>query len=438
MGVAGTGGPSQRRRRLGLHLFWYVLETGINMGVMPIVFLPACLFMLGAEGYGQFLFALGVVNLVGLAPVQGLTNALLRNMASLTDDRRSLLLRTAFVMASIAVGILLVCGLVACAGSTMFGGGEPSTVKWIALLAVAFAARNILTVGSVDFAIDRRFAQRAVWRSLGSVMALAAIPAWMFFGPVGFPLGYAAGHVVALLMLLAFRRHVLFGKPRYDRSLAAQATTSWLILSLSTFFLTSGRYVHRTILGTVDSFDQVAVFGAAATALDLLVMPIATLGLFGFQLLAAHASMERFSKRFLLRYSAAALAGTVGVYYVAGWLAPWVARLLYAEVAEEAVEPIGIMTLGIAATVLMHAARPFVQKFSSARTLLVIGVVSVVAHLGLGLVLIPTYGLTGAAWAYCSANVITSLVWFSCFVAGPARRSPGSAAGTSIDGFSAG
>ena len=96
------------------------------------------------------------------------------------------------------------------------------------------------------------------------------------------------------------------------------------------------------------------------------------------------------------------------------------------------------MTLGIAATVLMHAARPFVQKFSSARTLLVIGVVSVVAHLGLGLVLIPTYGLTGAAWAYCSANVITSLVWFSCFVAGPARRSPGSAAGTSIDGFSAG
>ena len=139
-----------------------------------------------------------------------------------------------------------------------------------------------------------------------------------------------------------------------------------------------------------------------------------------------------------MRYGAAALAGTVGFYYLAGWLAPWVARLLYAEVAEEAIEPIGIMAFGVAATVLMHAARPFVQKFSSARTLLVIGVVSVVAHLGLGLVLIPTYGLTGAAWAFCAANVITSVVWFGFFVAGPARRSPGGAERTSIDGFDAG
>ena len=80
--------------------------------------------------------------------------------------------------------------------------------------------------------------------------------------------------------------------------------------------------------------------------------------------------------------------------------------------------PMSIMTIGMAITVLMHASRPFVQKFSSLRMLGGLGVVSLVAHLGAALLLIPTHGINGAAWSYTIGHGVTGVAWFACFSIG--------------------
>ncbi len=127
---------------------------------------------------------------------------------------------------------------------------------------------------------------------------------------------------------------------------------------------------------------------------------------------------DRFSPRFFAGFVVAAVAAVPCLYFLIHFAAAWPLRWLYAEDFDEAIAPLGIMAIGASLTILMHASRPFVQKFSSLKALGVIGIVSVAAHLGAALVLIPDQGITGAAWSYTIGHTVTSLAWFALLLIG--------------------
>ena len=414
----GSETVAQKGRRLGGYFSWNVLEVVLNMGIMPLVLVPVCMHIAGEETVGLFIYALGIVSLVGVTPTKGLNNALLRDLSAAEKSRQPLLVRTSLFMAVVAMAVLLLVALVACGGRMWQGTDSTTTIWWIAILAVGFAARNLQTTGSVDLTVSRGFAQRMTWRSIGSVLALAVIPAFYYLGAIGLPLGFAMGHVAALMLLLTARRGLFLERPLFARDMIGPLAKSWLVLSLVTFFAASGRYVHRTVLGSCHGLDTVAVFFAAAATLELCVMPISTLGLFGFQLLSAHRNRDRFSQRFFAGYVAATLIGVPCIYFLIRIVAAWPLRWLYAKQFDRAIEPLWIMAIGVSLTILMHASRPFVQKFSSLKALGVIGIVSLAAHLGAALVLIPDRGITGAAWSYTIGQTVTSLAWFAFLLVG--------------------
>ena len=388
------------------------------MGIMPLLLVPICTHIAGEETVGLFLYALGIVSLVGVTPTKGLNNALLRDLSATDKSRQPLLVRTSLFMAVTAMAVLLLVALVVC-GSRMWQGTESTTTLWwIAILAVAFAARNLQTTGSVDLTVSRSFAQRMTWRSAGSVLALMAVPAFYLLGANGLPIGFAFGHVAALILLLTARRGLFLERPIFARQMVGPLAKTWLVLSLVTFFAASGRYIHRTVLGSCHEMDTVTVFFAAAATLEICIMPISTLGLFGFQLLSAHRSRDRFSRRFFLGYVTATLVGVPCIYVVVRFVAAWPLRWLYAKQFDRAIEPLWIMAIGVSLTILMHASRPFVQKFSSLKALGAIGIVSLAAHLGAALVLIPDRGITGAAWSYTIGHAVTSLAWFAFLLVG--------------------
>ena len=420
-------GILKKGRRLTKYLLWYILEAVLSMGIMPLIVFPLCCHYLDKDGFGRFAWVFGAVGMVGMVPVSGLCDALLRNLKSVADDRRGLLLRTSFSLAVGVVGVALALTLLGCIGVVATGMADPlteapQTVAWIAIIALGFAARNILQVVSVDLTFTREFARRTFWRSLGFILTLSSIPAFFLLGATGFPLGYAAGHGMALALLLYTRRREFIKRPQLDRAMARRVSSSWAVLSVSSFLLQSGRLIHRTTLGMSDAFEEVAVFTAATTVLTLLLMPVNTLGLFGFQLMVAHDSMKRFSHSFLTLYTLAAVAGTVCLYVVSRLLAPWILDLMFPKVAEDALDPMGIMMIGVSTAVLSLATRPFVLKFSSRRMLILIGAGSLLGHLIPALILIPGWamglGLKGAAWAFCIGNIVSSLTWFGVFIAG--------------------
>jgi|GEM_PF-3076757 len=409
---------TQKGRRLSGYFSWNILEVVLNMGVMPLLLVPVCTRIAGEETVGLFLYALGIVSLVGVTPTKGLNNALLRDLSATEKSCQPLLVRTSLFMAVVAMAALLLVALVVCGGWMWQGTKSTTTLWWIAILAVAFAARNLQTTGSVDLTVSRSFAQRMTWRSIGSVLALVAVPAFYLLGANGLPIGFTIGHVAALVLLLTARRGLFLERPLFARDMVGPLTKSWLVLSLVTFFVASGRYVHRTVLGSCYEMDNVTVFFAAAATLEICIMPISTLGLFGFQLLSAHRNRDRFSRRFFAGYVVATLVGVPCIYFLIRIVATWPLRWLYANQFDRAIEPLWIMAIGVSLTILMHASRPFVQKFSSLKTLGVIGIISLAAHLGAALVLIPSRGITGAAWSYTIGHTITSLAWFAFLLVG--------------------
>ena len=427
--AAGAAAPEtglQKGKRLTGLFSWYVVEVILEMGIMPLVLIPICVQIADKNAVGMFIYVLGIVSLVGVTPTRGLNNALLRDLSATSSARRAVVIRTSMTMAVVVIGLLVAATIVVCSGVARTNAASTKTVWWIAILAIAFAARNLQTTGTVDLTVSRRFGQRMVWRSLGPVLALVAIPAYIVMDDDGLPLGFAFGHLAALCLLIFFRRRAFVGRPQIERGMIGPLGRSWLVLSSVTFFATSGRYIHRTVLGSCHDFETVTTFFAGSAILDLCMMPLATLGLFGFQLLSAHRSREKFSRAFLLGFAAASLLGVPLFYFLARWLAVWPLNWFFSAETDRAMVPMSIMTIGMAITVLMHASRPFVQKFSSLRVLGVLGVVSLVAHLGAALVLIPDHGINGAAWSYTIGHGVTGIAWFACFSTGFLKQ-PGKA-----------
>ena len=431
--VRAAGGFLHRGKRLSGHLFWFLLGQAVGIGLPHVVLFPLCLHFAGPEGFGRFVYALGMVHLVGMSPTTGLGNTLLRNLTSVAEDRQPLLLRTAFVLGVAAVGGLVLLALLACAGVCIHNPSNFQTTLWIALLVLAMAAQNISLLCTTDLTIRRRFAVREFWQNLGRLLSLLALPGLLLFGHAGMPIGFTLGYVVALWLLLAMRYRVFFGSPQWDGPMAKRVVTPWAVLSLSAVFYFSSHYVHRTILGVCGPYEMVSIFFAAAAALALCAMPVSTLGLFGILILSAYKSRRRFSPRALRWYAAAALAGPGCLYGIVLWVSPWILRLLYPAVADQALQPMSIMTIGIAMSMLMQASRPFVIKFASLRTLLITSIVAFVAHVGAALLLVPAWGITGAAWSYCIGQSIVGVTWYGFFVASLLRPNTADDSEASVD-----
>lgn len=420
------------------HFFWYATGFGLHLALPQLVLFPLCLHFMGADSFGKFIYAVGIVSMVGLAPTKGLTDTFLRNIAGIADQRRSLFLHTTFTLAACLVGSILLLVILTCLFINFFSQRGGDVVFWIAIIALAFAAQNMIDVGIVDLRFKRQFKVAAFWQSIGSALAFLALPALFLIGNWGVPIGFSTGHILAFVLLLAVRGNNFVGRPYFDKAMAKRIGATWFVLSVSVLFLLSSHYIHRTMLGLCASYKMVSVFFAASATLAICIMPIGLLGLFGIPILSAHNSIERFSPRFCRLYSVATVVGGALFYALVILVARWPLYLLYPAVAHSATKLIPLMGVGISMTVLVHAVRPFVIKFASSRTLLLIGIVSLISHCGSAIILVPKWGLRGAAWAYCIGNSIVALNWFGVFVAKFAWRINTDNKGTSVDSIDPG
>ena len=427
-----------RGKRLSGHFFWYATGFGLHLALPQLVLFPLCLHFMGAEACGKFIYAVGIVSMVGLAPTKGLTDTFLRNIAGVAEERRELFLHTTFMLATCLVGSILFLAILTCLFINFFSQRAGDVVLWTAIIALAFGAQNMIDVGIVDLRFKRQFKAAAFWQSIGSALACLALPALFLIGNWGVPMGFSTGHVLAFVLLLAVRGRNFVGRPYFDKVMAKRISTTWLVLSVSVLFLLSSHYIHRTILGLYGSYEMVSTFFAASAALTICVMPISILGLFGIPILSAYDSIERFSPRFCMLYSLAAVGAAVSSYVFVVLIARLPLYLLYPLVADGAAGLVPIMGIGISMAVLVYAVRPFIIKFASSRTLLLIGIVSLISHCGMAMVLIPKWAVTGAAWAYCIGNGIVALSWFGVFVAKFTWRVNTDNKGTSVDNIDAG
>ncbi len=410
--IATGRSAATRTKRISKHFTWYSLAQVVNLGLPHLLLFPICMHWAGEAIFGRFVYALGIVNTVGTSPTTGLCDCLLRNMSGVRSDRQPLLLRTAFVLACSVVSVLAVIAIAACLLLIVFDAEGQQTYVWISILIIVVACQNIVRMNIPDLTVARNFAAVFVWQNLGRVLCFLALPGLLLFGPSGMVVGFGAGYLLALAATLCLRRKVFLGTPQFDSTMAKRISASWSILSLSTLFLMSSHYVHRTVLGSFAEFADVSIFFAAAASLELCVLPATTLSTFAISMLSAHKSRAKFTATFIKKYAAVSLLCSICSYWIFVWIAPLPVKLLYPKVASQAVQLMPVMGIGVAGSLLIQASRPFVLRFASARALLLTSIVSFVSHLTMALILIPLWKLRGAAWAYSAGTTIVAASWF--------------------------
>lgn len=403
-------------KRISGHFFWYMTGYFVQMGLPQLLLFPLCMHLVGEESFGKFIYAYGIVSMIGLAPTKGLIDTFLRNIASISESRRNLFLSTILILAAFSVGILLLLAGIVLSITAGFVA-ERQLLVWIGFIAIAFAAQNMVAIKLTSFSFQRQFALRAFWQTLESLAGFGAIPCIILFGVWGLPIGYIIGHITVFLLLYFVHGHSLRkGISFFDFNMAKRIITTWLVLSGSIVFLLSSRYIHRSILGFWSDYEAVSTFFVATAVLEIFVMPLNIMGLFGFSILSRHSSTKLFSKRFCGLYSVASLMIAIVFYVLILLLSKYMLRIMYPSVAEAAWKLVPITAIGVSMTVLVHFVRPFVIKFSSSKTILAISIISFIAHTCTAFLLIPKWNITGAVYAYCIGNSVVGLTWMIIFI----------------------
>ena len=97
------GDNTSRLTRFAGYLYWSVADQVVMLGIPRLILFPILAALLGVDAFGSFVIALGIIQLVGLAPSNGLVGYVIRDLVREDAPRQALLLRTTLILTVAAV-----------------------------------------------------------------------------------------------------------------------------------------------------------------------------------------------------------------------------------------------------------------------------------------------------------------------------------------------
>jgi O-antigen/teichoic acid export membrane protein len=366
---------------------------------------------LSVEDYGRFVFASALTTIIETIMDSGLGPLTIREVAR---DREGAdrFFRNVLGLKLVWVGL----GLAVLAIATPLLRSDPVVIRVCFLMGISSAVRSyLLTTRGLLQGLDR-FDLEALLVVADRVLLLTAGAGVLVMGHglYGLALAFVASRVLMLVVVLGLVRRFLGPiSPRVDR--AAWRALQSAALPLGAFLLTLNMYTYidTVILGVMRSNDEVAWYGAAYRLYEGLTYAPAVL---------SAVLMPRLSRLFIedrrahsgLLYRT--LAGSIALGVVLGglgwWAAAWVMPVVFGADYAPGVAPLRILCGGalfVFATWILHAAA---ISINLERRLLVTTIVGLTANVALNLVLIPRWGISGAAGATVLAEALTAGVLF--------------------------
>ena len=296
------------------------------------------------------------------------------------------------------------------------GNYSPETISFAQLIMVATPLSAVYYVGAAGLQAAGRF----TWYNtlllippLLTLIGLLLLVAWDAFWPKSSTLAYVLPVVPALICALVFLfriyRPVFAIRQRIMRTLLSYGMRVWGIDLL----VTLSRQVDRAILvGLLSPSELGAYVVAQSMASTLNVIPNSV-----YAVLYPRAAGR--SPKEILATSGLAIricGIIVGVAAVAvGLCAPFLLTMLYGPAFAEAVVPFRILAADavlaavnvLSIQVFMAAGRPGVVAILQA--------IGLAAYIPLAFVLVPLYGLDGAAVAWLGSSMLRLVSIFCCF-----------------------
>lgn len=374
--------------------------------------------ILGASGYGLFATVMAWSQVLVLIVLLGSNNLLLRfvPMYLATTDWCSLrgLLRFSTRMAVlVGVGIVVVvlCGLV------IVGERMPDDIRWALLAGFAvlpFAALSLQRQAVLRglHQVARALIPEIIVRPV-LLMAFAGGLVWGFGQTLSAPTGLILNGVAVMLAFLLGWYWQRRATPDEVRSASpASDVPGWLKISIPLFVVTCVQLLlvrmDIMLLGLLSGKDHAGIYAAASRVADLVVFALGTANIVVAPMIAAlHArgdihGIQRLLRLLSIGILSVTLPVSVVIFFFGGDI-----LAMFGAGYRDAYVPLQILVFAQLVNALCGPVSYLLAMTGHQRVLMSVLSVSALLNLALNLLLIPTYGIVGAA----IATAVTTLIW---------------------------
>ena len=373
------------------------------------------------SGYGLFIFAMGVANMVRAALAMGLDQYAVREFGRDKEGRVGLLTQLAWLKA--ALGLVITAGLILYAWLTGW-----TTAQGLVVVLIA-SARVLSALGDTFFSLYRIEGRQVREGAYGAAANLIAAVIGAAVVALGLgATGLALFVITAAALRLAFaaagakRLGLLSGLRRTLRRLEPIPADRWAALATIAGISLLGGFFNNIqifLLKHFFAYDTVAVYGAAYDASGT-ITGLASQLIIGAILFPALARAAGRGDRALAEAAATHLRRLlvygVGLGLGLSTLGGKILALVYGPKYLPSIEPLTILGPAVAASFAVNFGQAAMLALAAERTLLLFLLAPLVLSLGLGWLIIPDLGPSGAAWNLLACRIALAglvMIWLN-------------------------
>jgi O-antigen/teichoic acid export membrane protein len=402
-------------RRLGRHSVIYGLG-GLVSRILAVILLPLYTRYLTPSDYGVVETLIALTTVIGIALALGIGSAFFRFYFDSTEpaDRRRVL-RTSFwfIMGMATLGLVVGVALSSEISQALFG-----TTKDARLVAASFvglwAGMNWAQLTNLFRVEERSVAYVTasltnILVTIGTTLLLVVV---LEKGPMGVIVGNFTGTLTVYLVLVFYRREQL--GLEFDRKLFREMNRFGMPLVPSALFLWVTNFSDRLFLDKLADTHEVGLYSVGVRIASAMVLLLTAFRM-AWPAFAYSIEDEKEAKRtygFVLTYLVlVATWMATGLALLSPWIVEWIAAPAFAS-SSRVVGPLAFSTVSFAGYIVVAVG---VGRSRRTQFNWVVTGAAAIVNIALNLVLIPPYGMIGAAVATIAAytTMFVGMSWWS-------------------------
>ena len=402
-------------RRLGKHSAIYGLG-GLVQRILAVLLLPLYTRYLSPSDYGKVETLIALTTVTGIVLRFGITSAFFRfYFDSPEPERRRLVLRTSFwfTMTMATAGLVAGLALSGELAQVLFGSEDDRELVMAAFVGL-WAGMNYEQLTSL-FRVEERsvaFVSASLANILLTIGATLILVVALDKGPIGVIVGNFTGTLLVYAALIGYRREQL--GLQLDRGLLREMNRFGVPLMPTALFLWTTNFSDRLFLVRLADTTEVGLYSVGVRLASAMVLLLTAFRM-AWPAFAYSIEDDREARRtyaFVLTYLV--LLSTwvaTGLALLSPWVVDWIAAPSFAE-SSRVVGPLAFSTVAFAGYVVLAIG---VGRARRTQFNWVVTGAAAAVNVALNLILIPRYGMMGAAVATIAAyaTMFAGMAWWA-------------------------
>jgi O-antigen/teichoic acid export membrane protein len=396
-------------KRLGKHTAIYGIG-GLLSRIIAVLLLPLYTHYLGPVGFGKIETIVALTTVLVIVLRLGISSAFFRFYFDTKDEeQRTIVVRTSFwftmtmATAGLVVGFILATPI----AHALKLGDDPWLVR--AAFVGLWAQMNYEQLTSL-FRVEERsvsFVLASVANVLITVGATVLLVIGLDKGPTGAVVGNFVGTLCVYVVLLAYRRYQL--GLQFSRDLLQQMNRFGMPLVPSALALWAISFISRIFIGQFKGQAEVGVFSVAVRISSAIVFLMIAFRL-AWPAFAYSIDDDREAKRTYAYVLTYLLFVCAWVSVALGVLAPWIVELLAPQASfQRAADAVALLAFASTAYAGYTVVAIGIGRAKQTQFNWIVSGVAAIVNVILNVILIPPYGMIGAAIAAAAAYLVLFL-----------------------------